>query len=393
MRFAAIACFCLALVTAGCGSDGSEPTTVAPGPTPRAVPVPTATPTPAAVHPVLWVAGCGAPDDPGCGCQRNLRYCEEGVLARSDDLGHTWTKTFFDTGLGSVAFATSEKGWAVGADGVILRTIDGGQTWVPQTDGVTLPAEATARRVNAFNSVRFFSEQRGVIVGFGQTDEFIGTFGPETIYAQEIFVLVTEDGGEVWEPAMIDGSRTTATGLGVFASSICFTRTGVGVVAGNPTLLTQDGGRTWKNIQSRVLDAGWWGAACEGDDTLILAAGSHVVRSNDGGESWKLANDPDVLPPNCCNARLDFLSVDRGWRSGETLNRTDDGGRSWHEVDAAIPPGFGAIGVGFATPNDGLWTGTGVGGVTHDGGASWELVVIVPFDDGLFALPDVAVVE
>ena len=65
-------------------------------------------------------------------------------------------------------------GWAVGENGVILHTSDGGESWKDQTSGT----EETLR------SVAFADEKNGWAVG--------GDFGVGAI-------LRTSDGGETWE--------------------------------------------------------------------------------------------------------------------------------------------------------------------------------------------------
>jgi len=339
--------------------------------------------------PVLWLAGCGAAANTGCGCARDFDYCDEGVIARSDDLGNTWTHIFVDAGLGSVDFPSSSHGWAVGKAGAVFRTTDGGVTWVRKADGIQLPPEATAKGVLAFNAVRFLDETHGVIAGFGSSDEVIGQFGPITLYRRKIFALYTQDAGETWTPAAIRGDVSTATGSGVYASALCFTKDGVGILAGNPSLLTRDGGRTWENIDER-LGRPAWGAACRDATIWVALAEKGVVRSDDDGQSWTPVGETRT---NCCFAQLDFLSSFRGWRSGEEIERTDDGGATWSAVDAAIPSVVGTSVVRFATPDDGIWTSENLVGVTHDGGATWKTSGVLRVTDGYFGLADVAVVS
>lgn len=378
-------------LTLGCGSGGSDhdpaPTLVpTPAPTPSPVepsPIPTASTSPQAV---LWVTGCGSNTSVSCDCTRIGNYCERGVLARSDDLGETWTRLYVDVGLGGVAFATAREGFAVGPRGVVLHTDDGGGTWTRKEDGIELPAEATARGVNAFDAVRFFDAQRGIITGWGTTEEQIGQFGPVAIYRTQVFVLFTEDGGTTWRPAPIDGAPAID---GARGASACFTETGIGIIARVPPLLSHDAGRTWRSIATETGLGNARGAACTGAQTIWLSVSSRVVRSDDGGLTWMSLGDEGF---NCCHASLDFTSELRGWRAGESVQRTDDGGTTWTTVDAAIPAGFGTSALRFATANDGLWVGTGAGGVTHDGGVTWQPVIVVPFRDGIFGLSDVTVV-
>ncbi|HEX7318497.1 MAG TPA: YCF48-related protein [Pyrinomonadaceae bacterium] len=75
--------------------------------------------------------------------------------------------------LNAVWFASHERGWAVGGEGVILATADGGRTWRPQASGVG----------DDLNDVRFFDEAEGWAVGRGGA------------------LLHTRDGGRTWAEA------------------------------------------------------------------------------------------------------------------------------------------------------------------------------------------------
>src|SRR5690606_10281348 len=60
-----------------------------------------------------------------------------GHILYSDDEGSTWTQAQVpvSTLITAVDFGDAENGWAVGHGAVILRTRDGGATWVKQFDG------------------------------------------------------------------------------------------------------------------------------------------------------------------------------------------------------------------------------------------------------------------
>jgi photosystem II stability/assembly factor-like uncharacterized protein len=83
--------------------------------------------------------------------------------------------------LNAVWFATQERGWAVGGEGVIISTADGGRTWRPQASGVG----------DDLYDVKFFDESEGWAVGRGGT------------------MLHTNDGGRNWS----DAKRVTTHAL------------------------------------------------------------------------------------------------------------------------------------------------------------------------------------
>ncbi len=68
-----------------------------------------------------------------------------------------------------LSFADEDEGWVVGADGVILHTRNGGETWIQQESGT----------VCDLHSVAFVTPKDGWVVGFNT-------------------LLRTTDAGETW---------------------------------------------------------------------------------------------------------------------------------------------------------------------------------------------------
>lgn len=60
-----------------------------------------------------------------------------GQILLSEDQGKTWRQVSVpvSTDLTSVYFPVKQSGWAVGHDGVVLHSNDGGETWIKQLDG------------------------------------------------------------------------------------------------------------------------------------------------------------------------------------------------------------------------------------------------------------------
>src|SRR5262249_19857044 len=76
---------------------------------------------------------------------------ERGIILLSYDNGASWkqVKAPVSTSHTNAHFVSAEKGWVIGHGGVVLRTDDGGETWVKQLDGIEvarlLPAVAKAK--------------------------------------------------------------------------------------------------------------------------------------------------------------------------------------------------------------------------------------------------------
>ena len=94
----------------------------------------------------------------------------------------TWTAQSSGTNdwLNDVHFVDSLTGWAVGDNGTIVATIDGGETWTTQTSGTT----------ERLRAVFFLSDTLGWVAG-GQS-------------ASSVTLLTTEDGGASWTPVAHD---------------------------------------------------------------------------------------------------------------------------------------------------------------------------------------------
>ena len=72
--------------------------------------------------------------------ERLVAVGERGHIVYSDDLGRTWMQANVPVyvTLTAVYFASPAIGWAVGHDGVILTTRDGGARWSLQLDGYAI---------------------------------------------------------------------------------------------------------------------------------------------------------------------------------------------------------------------------------------------------------------
>lgn len=155
-----------------------------------------------------------------------------------------------DAPLRAVQFVDANEGWAVGDEGVVWHTIDGGATWERQPSGVTASLRA----------IHFVTPYQGYIVGREELPFNGGSTG---------VVLVTADGGLKW-------TRLATNALpGLCAVKFFDNRTGL--VAGDGSdrygsgvFATSDGGRTWKP-QPGPRTPGWRAADFSDPKTGALA--------------------------------------------------------------------------------------------------------------------------
>jgi photosystem II stability/assembly factor-like uncharacterized protein len=244
-----------------------------------------------------------------------------------------WTKqaplpTWYD--LEGVDMVSATEGWAVGAQGTILHTTDGGATWSPQSSGTTEP----------LNAVRFLDAQHGWAVGN--------------------VMLWTGDGGLTWNK----GNAFPASNYGVDFADLTH---GWAVGSGGVVYRTVDGGRNWsgsptptaqnlKDVDFVSAARGW---AVGGDGAII--------RTTNGGASWS-------VQPSGTTAFLDgvsFVSAQEGWAAGgSTILHTTNGGASW--LPQPTPPGAWAYSLAFTDALHGWAAGESLVATT-DGGQTWQL--------------------
>ncbi len=218
--------------------------------------------------------------------------------------------------LDSVAFADVATGWAAGS-GVILGTVDGGQTWRRQWSGsgsISSLAEVdrrhvwglayggtgdlgptadrlvgttnggrtwtTTRLTGGFRGIAFSTDLTGWAVVGGIS---VGTTAPGRLEE-------TLDAGRHWR----------ASTLKARVDSVCFAGPSLGWAAsGSGAYRTVDRGRRWSRVETgpnNALNAGWQATVrCRGSAAWVLwtggaAAGSElyrVARTLDSGAHWK----------------------------------------------------------------------------------------------------------
>jgi photosystem II stability/assembly factor-like uncharacterized protein len=183
-------------------------------------------------------------------------------------------------------FTSAQEGWLTGtcsgvAAGVWLyRTGDGGVTWQP----VQLPAPES--RPDLFTNFEngcgsdqptFLDAQIGFIA---VTCELLGT-DPRVV---DYFLYSTHDGGQSWSIASYPGGE------------LVFFDVQTGLALGKEFYSTEDGGESWKKFSEVTWD-GSFDFADRQTGWAVSRLGDHVelMRSDDGGQTWKLL-EPQVVP-------------------------------------------------------------------------------------------------
>ncbi len=238
-----------------------------------------------------------------------------GLIQVSDDGGQSWTfsESPVDESLLDVFFINSSTGWIVGSGGCILKSSDGGHSWVQLNSGTAV----------ALDAVWF-------------TDDLHGWAGGTPSWSDSDHALMrTQDGGNSWEA--LNASAATSTQV----YDLCFVNS----------------------------STGW--AVTKGDSWYSSEA-PRVLKTTDGGQTWSVQYEESADYSLELRA-VHFIDANRGWigRYDGSVLKTTDGGSNWTVVDAGI---FRSYTIQFAA--DGLhgWTAGQNGGYayTTDGGQTWQ---------------------
>lgn len=161
----------------------------------------------------------------GCHFRSNSRgwACGPGVMLFWD--GTSWSSKAVGGpgGLLDVCFINDNVGWTVGGGATILKTIDGGENWLPQTT----PAGVDPH----FRGVCFVDSLEGWVVGLNGT------------------ILHTGDSGESWE------AQDSGALFGLRWVDFVDSETGWVVGYGGTVLRTSNGGAAWVNQRVNLPSA------------------------------------------------------------------------------------------------------------------------------------------
>ena len=186
---------------------------------------------------------------------------ERGHVLYSDDSGRSWTQARVpvDVMLTAVWFTDARRGWAVGHDGMIVASVDGGENWQLQRDGIAAQQLIDRERLEA--------ARRAAAAAPGDAD------------AQEALAAEEDRAGQpVYAPPLLDVWFADAAN-------------GIAVGAYGSYLHTVDGGRSWAWDAARIDNPDglhYYAIAAGGAERLLVVGEAGAMyRSRDGGESWE----------------------------------------------------------------------------------------------------------
>jgi photosystem II stability/assembly factor-like uncharacterized protein len=256
----------------------------------------------------------------------------------------------------SVNFTDNNTGYAVGYNGVILKTTNGGSNWNQQTSGTS----------NNLKQCSFVSENVGFIIDAGS------------------LILNTTNGGSNWNQ-QISGTTNSLTSISIVNDSI-------GYICGlNRTLLkSTNGGNNWNSLS--FLDSlnfhsiffinsstGWISAE---DPTIIFGDSALIIfKTTNGGGNWfqQFSSQREYTPFQ----QIQFTDSLNGWMVLQAyaidfsfIYKTNDGGNSWTYYPLGPNGGYSIY---FINKRNG-WAAGIQNRIynTNDGGITWNRPNLLP---------------
>ncbi|MGH7475631.1 MAG: VPS10 domain-containing protein [Longimicrobiales bacterium] len=322
-----------------------------------------------------------------------------GGVWRSEDGGITWTPIFDDQsmlGVGAVAVFQPDPVivWvgagegnprnSAGVGNGIYKSVDFGATWT----------HLGLERSERIHRVLTHPSDPGIV--------YVGAMGPAWSDGEERGVYRTRDGGDTWERVLYVDERTGVADLvmdprdpnTLFAAMWEFRRWPWFFQSGGPgsgLYVTRDAGDSWTRLTAQdglpAGDLGRIGVAFARSDprivtALIEAERSALVRSYDGGRTWRTLNDePGIAsrPFYYADIRVDPRDANRIYDLSGRLGVSEDEGRTRRTVvpsakvhgdihDLWIHP----AGVLMINANDG-----GIA-ISRNDGQSWRFIENLP---------------
>lgn len=245
------------------------------------------------------------------------------------------------TDLKAVQIVSATVAYAVGSDGTLLKSVDGGVSWVNMPIGMSVSPVALYFDPAAPDAGRVFASDGNIYKTFdgGMTWTNPGTGLSAIIKGnlQDIHVnagtytAVSHDGANGYVFTSSDGDSWTSAGpvKGLSYASIEMTSAIEGYVAGDygNLIKTTDGGSSWKSIPTdlslNIRKIHFRNAL----DASALLENGEIWRSSDGGKTWQITDVPAgevIVDFHFVNASTGFAIA-----SNATYYRSGNGGLSW----------------------------------------------------------------
>lgn len=317
----------------------------------------------------------------------------DGKVSRTTNGGATWSAPQSFAGaktLRAVHFVDNDSGWAVGDSETVVRTTNGGTNWSVLSHGWETLSGGFGGDLHA---VRFADASTGWAVGDSgkilkttdggahwaaqaneKTKPLRGLHALTTSVAVAVgdsgIVKRTVDGGATWS--------THASGVTTRLNAVVFASASLGWAVGESSVIlrTNDSGKTW---DSRAGGTGNYNAAYVGNHVWVVGDGGQIRRSNNINYSASFSTAPSGAIGATDLHGVHFTSRNTGYVVGDggLIARTTNGGGGVNNVTWTVqtPVSEDLRHVYFYDANNGYVVGAqGTVLKTTDAGATWKVL-------------------
>jgi len=305
-----------------------------------------------------------------------------GVLVAVTVAGPQWQPqtSGVTTRLRGVSAISNLVAWASGANGTVLRTLNGGQTW----DVLHVP---DAEQLD-FRDIDAMSER----------DAYVLSIGP----GEASRIYKTTDAGAHWTLQLKNSDP------GVFLDAMAFWTPERGIAFSDSVdrqfviVSTADGGRTWSRIPSSALPealpsegayaaSGTNVAMFGNEDVWVGTSAARVLHSSNGGKTWSAHPTPLATGSSAGIFSIAFRDARHGVIVGgdyrnereavDNVATTADGGVTWALVRQHGLSGFRSA-VALVPNTARTWIAVGPAGAdrSDDDGRTWAPLQSDGFD-------------
>jgi photosystem II stability/assembly factor-like uncharacterized protein len=203
------------------------------------------------------------------------------------------------------SFINANTGWIGGANGVILKTTDGGLTFTPQSSGSS----------QLIAAISFVDANIGYAAG--------GNSDPNGM------ILKTTDGGITWT-TILNNIQTVR--------AMFFFNKDTGFVAGSSGIMrkTVDGGLSWTTVNTGISFGIYDIQFLDTNTGYTSGSNGGIIKTTNGGLSWISLSNTMPQGLNDAYFAMDFLDVNNGYLAGYSSTngsgyviKTSNGGQSW----------------------------------------------------------------
>ncbi len=207
---------------------------------------------------------------------------DRGHILVSTDNGQSWTQSEVPVQylLTAVDWVSEQSVWAVGHEGIILHSSDGGATW--QLQHANPHRERTDEELNQMTDAEFMKlpQAGSPLLDVWFRDENVGY----AVGAYGMF-LGTTDGGKTWK----DVESRIDNYDGWHLNAIRPDGEGVVYIAGEKGVLfrSEDDGETWVTLNGPYQGSYFGALTGPGDDDIfVFGLQGNIFKSIDGGQTW-----------------------------------------------------------------------------------------------------------